>query len=34
VRVAVLNGTPEGSFRSVYPNFRPANDSRANIAAA
>jgi hypothetical protein len=27
VRVAVLNGTLEASFRSCYPQFRPANDT-------
>ena len=26
VRVAVLDGTLERSFRQIYPNFRPAND--------
>jgi hypothetical protein len=29
VRVAVLDGTLEGLFRKLYPNFQPANDSGA-----
>ena len=27
VRVAVLDGSLEGSFRRIYPDFRPANDT-------
>ena len=34
VRVAVLNGTLENSFRQLYPSFRPANDPRRISAAA
>ena len=34
VRVAVLDGTLEGSFRKIYPNFRPANDTGLISAAA
>ncbi len=34
VRVAVLDGTLEGLFRKLYPNFRPANDSDAISDAA
>jgi hypothetical protein len=34
VRVAVLNGTLESSFRRLYPGFRPANDSSPIRAAA
>jgi hypothetical protein len=34
LRVAVLDGTLEGSFRRVYPEFRPANDCGPTSAAA
>ena len=34
VRVAVLDGTLEGSFRRLFPNFRPANDTGPIPAAA
>ena len=34
VRVAVLNGTLEGSFRRLYPQFRPANDTNPIADAA
>ena len=34
VRVAVLDGTLENSFRQLYPNFRPANDPGRTSAAA
>ena len=34
VRVAVLDGTLENSFRHLYPNFRPANDPGQTSAAA
>jgi hypothetical protein len=34
VRVAVLDGTLEGSFRRLYPDFRPANDTGPIPAAA
>ena len=34
VRVAVLDGTLENSFRKFYPEFRPANDHRPISAAA
>jgi hypothetical protein len=33
VRVAVLDGTLEGSFREMYPEFRSANDHRPASAA-
>ncbi len=34
VRVAVLDGTLEGSFRRLFPDFRPANDTGPIPAAA
>lgn len=34
VRIAVLDGTLESSFRQRYPNFRPANDMGPISAAA
>ena len=34
VRVAVLDGTLEKSFRQIYPSFRPDNDSYLETAAA
>lgn len=34
VRVAVLDGTVEGLFRKLYPDFRPANDSNPISVAA
>ena len=34
VRVAVLDGTLEGSFRRLYPDFRPANSAGQSSAAA
>ena len=34
VRVAVLDGTLEKSFREIYPSFRPANDTCPEAAAA
>jgi hypothetical protein len=34
VRVAVLDGTLEGSFRRLFPNFRPADDTGPIPAAA
>jgi hypothetical protein len=34
VRVAVLDGTLEGSFRKMYPGFRSANDHKPASAAA
>ena len=34
VRVAVLDGTLEGSFRRLFPDFRPANDTGSIPAAA
>lgn len=34
VRVAVLDGTLESSFRERYPDFRPANDTATISAAA
>ena len=34
VRVAVLDGTLEKSFREIYPSFRPANDTGPKAAAA
>jgi hypothetical protein len=34
VRVAVLDGTLEGSFRRLYPDFRPANSIDPTSAAA
>ncbi len=34
VHVAVLDGTLEGSFRRLYPDFRPANDPSPISAAA
>jgi hypothetical protein len=34
VRVAVLDGTLEDSFRKMYPEFRSANDHRPASAAA
>jgi hypothetical protein len=33
VRVAVLDGTLEGSFRRLYPDFRPANGTNQISAA-
>jgi hypothetical protein len=34
VRVAVLHGTLEASFRRLYPDFRPANSTNQISAAA
>ena len=34
VRVAVLDGTLERSFRQIYPHFRPARDAEPGAAAA
>ena len=34
VRVAVLDGTLEGSFRKIYPKFRRANDHNECADAA
>jgi hypothetical protein len=34
VRVAVLDSTLEGSFRRLYPDFRPANGTGQISAAA